>query len=155
MNWAMRSAGAYDFPADLPGYTRGAVVELNRKDFFQVPAAPNSDVLNFRTGGTVIEFEERHTIFDQPGKLRPGAFVNAGNTGNYRQALAIAAADPTLDINDVMTSIRRTNRKYGYFANLEQQLVTDLGLFARASWNDRQNEILSFRGTNEIASLGR
>jgi high affinity Mn2+ porin len=30
MNWAMRSAGAYDFPADLPGYTRGAVVELNR-----------------------------------------------------------------------------------------------------------------------------
>ena len=72
-----------------------------------------------------------------------------------REKLTAAFSPSRLDINDVMTSIRRTNRKYGYFANLEQQLVTDVGLFARASWNDRQNEILSFRGTNEIASLGR
>ena len=46
MNWAMWAAAAYDFPADLPGFTRGAVVELNRKDWavraglFQVPNAP-------------------------------------------------------------------------------------------------------------------
>src|SRR4051794_1881161 len=33
MNWAMWSSGAYDFPADLPGFTRGAVAELNRKDW--------------------------------------------------------------------------------------------------------------------------
>jgi high affinity Mn2+ porin len=26
MNWAMWSSAAYDFPADLPGYTRGAVI---------------------------------------------------------------------------------------------------------------------------------
>ena len=51
MNWAMWSSAAYDFPADLPGYTRGAVVEFNRKDWavragvFEVPSAPNSDVL--------------------------------------------------------------------------------------------------------------
>jgi Carbohydrate-selective porin, OprB family len=125
-----------------------------RGGFFQVSSAPNSDVLNFRTGGTVIEFEERHTIFDQPGKLRLGAFVNAANTGNYRQALAIAAADPTLDINDVMTSIRRTNRKYGYFANLEQQLVTDVGLFARQlERRSERNPVV--QRDNEIASLGR
>ena len=69
MNWAMWSSAAYDFPADLPGYTRGAVVELNRKDWavragaFEVPSAPNSDVLvvNARNFGTVVEFEERHT----------------------------------------------------------------------------------------------
>ena len=79
MNWAMWSSAAYDFPADLPGYTRGAVVELNRKDWavraglFQVPNAPNSDVLTFKTGGAVVEFEERYAIFDQPGKLRLGA----------------------------------------------------------------------------------
>jgi len=160
MNWAMWSAAAYDFPADLPGYTRGAVVELNRKDWavrgglFQVPSAPNSDVLNFRTGGAVIEFEERHSIFDQPGKLRLGAFVNSGNTGNYRHALAITAVDPSLDINDVMNGIRRTNRKYGYYANLEQQLAADMGLFARASWNDGQNEILSFTDIDRSVSAG-
>ena len=160
MNWAMWSAAAYDFPADLPGYTHGTVVELNRKDwavrggFFQVPSAPNSDVLNFKTGSTVIEFEERHAIFDQPGKVRVGAFANSGNTGNYRQALAISAAEPTLDINDVMTAIRRTNRKYGFYANLEQQVMTDVGLFARASWNDGQNEILSFTDIDRSVSAG-
>ena len=100
MNWAMWSSAAYDFPADLPGYTRGGVVELNRKDWalragvFEVPTAPNSDILTFKTGGTVVEFEERHSILDQPGKLRLGAFANSGNTGNYRQALAIEGADP-------------------------------------------------------------
>src|SRR6202171_6158044 len=64
MNWAIWSSGAYDFPADLPGFTRGAIVELNRKDWalraglFQVPSAPNSDVLTSRGGGAVVELEE-------------------------------------------------------------------------------------------------
>jgi high affinity Mn2+ porin len=160
MNWAMWSSAAYDFPADLPGYTRGAVVELNRRDWavraavLEVPAMPNSDVLNFRTGGTVVEFEERHTIFDQPGKLRLGAFGNQGNTGNYRQALAIEAADPTQDINAVMTGIQHTNPKYGVYANLEQQIAKDVGLFARASWNDGQNQILSFTDIDRSLSGG-
>src|SRR5882757_8822445 len=109
MNWAIWASAAYDFPADLPGYTRGAVVEYNRKDWavragvFEVPSAPNSDVLVFKTGGAVVEFEERHSIFSQPGKLRLGAFANSGNTGNYAEALAIEAANPAFDINAVMT----------------------------------------------------
>src|ERR1700724_2074107 len=111
-------SGACVCPADLPGYTRGAVVELNRKDWavraavIEVPAMPNSDVLTFKTGGAIVEFEERHTIFDQPGKVRLGAFGNQGNTGNYRQALAIEDMNPALDINDVMASIRHDNPKY-------------------------------------------
>jgi high affinity Mn2+ porin len=160
MNWAMWAAAAYDFPADLPGMTRGAVVELNRKDWavraglFQVPNAPNSDVLLFKTGGAVLEFEERHTIFDQPGKLRLGVFANRGNTGNYRNALAISAADPALDINDVIVAIQRDNLKYGFYANLEQQLMKDVGLFARASWNDGRNQILSFTDIDRSISGG-
>jgi high affinity Mn2+ porin len=160
MNWAMWSSAAYDFPADLPGYTRGGVVEFNRKEWavragvFETPNAPNSDVLTFKTAGTVAEFEERHSIFDQPGKLRLGAFANSGNTGNYRDALAIEAANPLLDINVVMASIRHDNLKYGFYANLEQQVAKDVGIFARASWNDGQNEILSFTDVDRSLSGG-
>lgn len=160
MNWAMWSSAAYDFPADLPGYTRGAVAELNRKDWalraglFEVPSAPNSDILTFKTGGAVIEFEGRYALFDNPGKLRLGAFGNRGNTGNYRQALAIEGMNPVLDINDVMTGIRRDNLKYGVYANVEQQIAKDVGLFARASWNDGQNEILSFTDIDRSVSGG-
>lgn len=160
MNWAMWSSGAYDFPADLPGYTRGAVVELNRKDWavragvFEVPTGPNSDVLTFKGGGSLVEFEERHSIFDQPGKLRLGAFANSGNTANYREVLALAASNPALDINDIASATRRYRPKYGVYANLEQQLVKDVGLFARASWNDGQNEILSFTDIDRSVSAG-
>jgi high affinity Mn2+ porin len=160
MNWAMWGSAAYDFPADLPGYTNGAMVELNRKDWairgalLQVPSQPNSDLLTFKGEGTVVEFEERHSIFDQPGKLRLGAFANQGVTGNYNQALAIEATNPALDINDVMASIRHVNPKYGFYANLEQQVVSDVGVFARASWNNGQSEILSFTDIDRSLSGG-
>ncbi|MBR1217201.1 carbohydrate porin [Bradyrhizobium sp. U87765 SZCCT0131] len=160
MNWAMWASAAYDFPADLPGFTRGAVVELNRKDWalragvFQVPAAPNSDSLTFNGAGTVAEFEERHTIFGQPGKLRLGVFANRGTTGNYNQAMAITAADPTIAINDAMLSIRQERWKYGFYINGEQQVATDIGVFARLSWNDGQNEILSFTDIDQSLSGG-
>jgi high affinity Mn2+ porin len=162
MNWAMWASAAYDFPADLPGFTRGAVVEFNRRDFavrvgaFEVPSAPNSDVLviGTRAIGTVAEFEERHRIFDQPGKLRLGLFANSGATGSYREALAIEAANPALDINSVMAGIRRDNPKHGVYLNAEQQIVQDVGLFARASWHDGQNEILSFTDIDRSVSAG-
>ncbi len=86
--------------------------------------------------------------------MRLGVFGNQGNTGNYRQALAIVAADPTLDINATATSIRHTQPKYGFYANLEQQIAKDVGLFARASWNDGQNEILSFTDIDRSLSGG-
>ncbi|MBN9597408.1 MAG: carbohydrate porin [Afipia sp.] len=160
MNWAMWASAAYDFPADLPGFTRGAVVELNRKDWairaglFQVPSAPNSDVLTFKSGGAVVEFEERHTIFSQPGKLRVGVFANKGNTANYRDVLGISAINPGLDINDIVLGERRERTKYGFYVNAEQQIATDVGIFARASWNDGQNEILSFTDVDRSVSGG-
>ena len=160
MNWAMWSSAAYDFPADLPGYTRGAVAELNRKDWavrgglFQVPSAPNSDILTFKTGGAVVEFEGRYAISDQPGKLRLGIFGNRGNTGNYRDALGIEAMNPGLDINTIMAGIRRDNLKYGFYANVEQQIAKDVGVFGRVSWNDGSNEILSFTDIDRSVSGG-
>ncbi|HEX7791525.1 MAG TPA: carbohydrate porin [Afipia sp.] len=160
MNWAMWSSAAYDFPADLPGFTRGAVVELNRKDWairaglFQVPSQPNSDVLTFNTGGAVVEFEERHTLLDQPGKLRLGVFANKGNTASYRNVLGISVANPGLDINDIVVGERRERSKYGFYVNAEQQIATDVGVFARASWNDGQNEILSFTDIDRSVSGG-
>lgn len=160
MNWAIWSSAAYDFPADLPGFTRGAVVELNRKDWavragwFQVPKEPNSDVLVFKTGGAVIEFEERHSIFDQLGKVRIGLFANRGHTGNYRDALAAISANQSTDINDAIVQTRQDRLKYGFYVNAEQAITKDVGAFARLSWNDGQTEILSFTDIDRSISGG-
>jgi high affinity Mn2+ porin len=160
MNWSLWASAAYDFPADLPGFTRGGVVELNKKDWavrvglFQVPSAPNSDTLTFNTGGTVAEFEGRYAIADQPGRFRVGVFLNRGNTGSYRSALGQVAMDPRIDINDAIVNLRQVRTKYGFYLNGEQQLMKDVGLFGRFSWNDGRNEILSFTDIDRSLSGG-
>src|SRR5207244_11178049 len=75
MNWSIWASAAYDFPADLPGFTRGGVIEINRKDWairaglFQVPHAPGNDALEFqRGGGGVVEFEQRYSLLGQSGR---------------------------------------------------------------------------------------
>ena len=160
MNWAMWSSAAFDFPADLPGFTRGGVVELNKKDWtlrggvFQVPSAPNSDILTFNTGGIVAEFEGRYALADLPGKVRVGTFLNRGNSASYRGVLAASAADPLLDINEAVAGSRKVRTKYGFYVNGEQQIAKDLGVFGRFSWNDGQNEILSFTDVDRSLSTG-
>ena len=160
LNWALWSSAAWDFPANLPGFTRGAVVELNRKDwalragYFQVPSGPNRDVLTFNSGGSVVEWEGRYAIAGQPGKVRVGAFLNRGNMANYRTVLAIVDADPTLDINQVADDNHMQRWKYGFYANLEQALSKDVGMFARVSWNDGNNDILSFTDIDRSVSGG-
>ncbi len=67
---------------------------------------------------------ERHSIFEQPGKLRVGVFEwQWGNTANYREVLTLAAANPALNINDIATATQRIRSKYGFYVNLEQQIV--------------------------------
>ena len=119
-----------------------------------MPTAPNSDALRFNTGGGVIEFEQRYGVFGQPGKLRLGVFANRGQTGNYRNAMAISAADPTLDINDVIVASSATRPKNGFYVNVEQRRTKDIGVFARASWNDGKKEILSFTDIDRSMSGG-
>ncbi len=159
-NWAMWSSVAYDFPADLPGFTRGVVVELNRKmwalrgGWFQVPEAPNSDALTFKTGGGLVEYEQRWELWTQPGRLRVGTFWNRGNTASYRQAVTAVTIDPTVDINAFVAANRQQRNKYGFYLNGEQAVSKDLGVFGRFSWNDGQNEILSFTDVDRSVSGG-
>ena len=74
--------------------------------------------------------------------------------GNYQQALALESLDPSANINNVMTSIRSQHLKGGTYLNVEQTLTNDIGVFARASWNDGHNEILSFTDIDRSVSSG-
>jgi high affinity Mn2+ porin len=160
MNWSLWESAAFDMPAERPGFTRGAVVELNRKDWavrvgaFEVPTEPNSDTLSFNTVGTIAEVEERHTIFGQPGKLRVAGFANREHTANFSDAFATLATDPALNINTATMAARRQNWRYGFYANLEQQVMQDVGVFARASWNDGRSESVSFTDADRSLSGG-
>ena len=165
MNWGLWASGAYDFPANLPGFTQGVMVEYNRAEFAiraaytQVPKEPSSDVLDprvFERAGATIEFEERHTLpgLDQPGRLRLGLFSNVGNTANFRQVVTLTQTGAFPDIDSAVLATRAPRRKSGAYLNLEQALTADLGLFARASVNDGRNQSLSFTDIDGSVSGG-
>ncbi len=155
-NWALFDGGAFDYAADLKGYTVGAVAELNQKDFalragyFLVPIRPNAlelDTEFTKRGGAVLELENRYTLFSQPGKLRLTGFANTvANAFDYAAAAAAlnAGEEPTL----------KTRTKLGYVINMEQALTEKVGIFFRYSWNDGKTEICCFTDINESVSGG-
>ncbi|MET0257900.1 MAG: carbohydrate porin [Methylobacterium sp.] len=165
MNWGLWGSAAWDFPANLPGYTQGLMVEYNRAEFAlraaytQVPKQPSSDVLDprvFERQGLTAEFEERHTLpwLEQPGKLRLGLFSNVGNSANYREVVGLTQAGLFADVNEAATATRSPRRKTGFYANLEQAVTSDLGVFARASAGDGRNENISFTDIDRSYSGG-
>jgi hypothetical protein len=160
LNWALFAHGAYDFAADARGYSWGAAIEYYYDDWairagrFMQPAESNGlplDTRIFTHYGDQVELEHAHTIGDQPGKLRFLAFRNKANMGGFRDALANAPNNG--GVPDV-SLVRKERVKYGFGINAEQNLTPDIGIFARASWNDGASETFSFTEIERSLSAG-
>lgn len=157
MNWSIWAPGAFDYSADKVGLTYGATAELNQKNwalrlgYFLMPAesnANNFDTRVFERGMYVAELETRYSLFSRAGKLRTIVWLNSAFSGSYRETLD----DPTLNLDIAQT--RRGRVKFGYAFNIEQSITDDIGLFARWSWNDGKNEIMSFTDIDDSLSFG-
>jgi high affinity Mn2+ porin len=155
MNWSVWEGGAYDYAADQKGYSDGIAAELNQKDWalrggaFLVDKRSNSRDLEtriFQRGGYQAELEERYELFGQAGKLRLLGFVNRTFAGSYREALSVPGVD--------ITQTRKDRLKEGFVVNLEQAVSDDLGTFARFSFNDGKNEIMSFTDIDRSGLIG-
>ncbi|MGA8865099.1 MAG: carbohydrate porin [Gallionella sp.] len=159
MNWSIVDAGAFDYAADAWGYTKGTSIEWTqswwtlRGGFFDLSTVPNSTILDptFSQHEWVGELEERHHLGELPGKLRLLAFVNQGKMGSYADALQLA--QQTNGTPDTAL-VRRGSSRPGIAINLEQEVSSDTGLFARASWNDGSKEAFEFTEINRSVSAG-
>jgi high affinity Mn2+ porin len=159
LNWALVDAGAFDYAADAWGYTYGAAVEWTqswwtlRLGGFDLSRVPNTTRLqrDFSQFEAVTEAEERHELFGEPGKLKFLFFVNYGLMGKYEDAIRAAAA--TGGVPNV-AAVRRDMTRTGFAANFEQQITTDLGAFARLSFNDGSKEAFEFTEINRSLSAG-
>ena len=160
MNWALLAHGAYDFAADARGYTWGAAIEYFYDDWavrlgrFLQPAESNGLPLDkniLKHYGDQIELEHAHVIGEQPGKVRVLAFRNKTNLGSFRDALTDAPNNG--GIPDV-SRVRTERTKVGFGINAEQNLTPDIGVFARASWNDGASETYAFSEIDRSLSAG-
>jgi high affinity Mn2+ porin len=153
MNWSLMSNGAWDYPADTRGYTVGSVQELTmprwslRAATVLEPTEANGGTLDTRVAknrGEAVEWEQRY----HHGTARLLAFENRERAGTFREAMLANGG------TDLAATRRPGTKKYGFGVNLEQELLPDLGAFARYGWSDGTTEAWAFTQIDRSASAG-
>jgi high affinity Mn2+ porin len=157
MNWSLVANDAWDYPADTLGFTNGVAAELNssawteRVGIFMVSKIANGLRMDWnltRAWSAVAEVERRHAPHGHPGALRLLAFDTRAHMGSYQEILD----DPSLEQDIALTAAYR--HKYGLGINVEQEIGSGLGAFARVGWSDGRNQTYEFTDVDRTASLG-
>jgi high affinity Mn2+ porin len=161
LGWGVMYNGAWDYPADVRGYTWGWVHDLHLKNWsFRYASAAMPRVANglrldhrlFRNRGDVFEGEYRYTLNKHAGALRALHYQNRANAGDYAEAIRQAEANGG---PPVVTSTRRNGTlKYGFGVSMDQELTKDIGVFGRLGWNDGNTESFAFTAIDRLATAG-
>jgi high affinity Mn2+ porin len=161
MGWAVMYNGAWDYPADVRGYTWGWVHEFHTRNWsFRYASAAMPKVANglrfdrkiLVNRGDVFEAERRYTLRKHAGAVRLLNYENHAHAGNY--AAAIRLAEQNGGVPDVTATRRNGALKYGFGVNAEQEVAKDLGVFARLGWNDGKTESFAFTAIDRLATGG-
>jgi high affinity Mn2+ porin len=159
LNWAAIDAGTFDYAADAWGYTVGAAIEWYqsswtvRAGLFDLSTIPNSVHLDpgFHEFQSILELEKRHEIAGHPGRLLLTMFDSRGRMGLLDDAVALAdATGGPVDI----AAVRRYRDRAGISVNLEQQLTSELGAFARIGKDGGNVEPYEFTDIDRTVSGG-
>lgn len=159
LNWSVIDAGTFDYAADAWGYTLGAAAEWYqgnwtvRGGMFDLSVVPNSTDLDpdFSQFQWVGEIEHRHELWGQPGKVAITGFLSRARMGNFQDAINLANLTGTpADI----AAVRQYQSRGGVSLNVEQQIVPDVGFFARAGWADGNVEPYAFTDIDRTVSGG-
>jgi len=159
MNWSLVDAGTFDYAADAWGYTYGAAVEWYRGNWtlrgglFDLSIVPNSTNLDPRFGQFqwVGEIEHRHELWGLPGKVAVNGFLTRGRMGSFEDAILLARI--TGGPADI-AAVRRYNSRGGISVLAEQQVSSDLGVFARAGWANGNIEPYEFTDIDRTVAAG-
>ena len=103
MNWTVDNNGAYDYAANTRGYTYGAILDYEERNWgvrfgeMLMPKVANGEQLDAdvaRARAENIEFELRPTLLkDRKTVFRALSYVNHANMGDYRQSIAARAGN--------------------------------------------------------------
>jgi high affinity Mn2+ porin len=157
LNWSLMYNGAWDYPANVRGYTYGGAIDFNTRylalhyGVFAEPTVAQGaefDPHFLKANGHIVQADERYDIDGHPGTLREWAFLNHAHMGNYREALA------EMPVNPDVTLTRAYRIKYGFGLSWDQELTKDLGVFVRAGWDDGQSESWAFTEIDRTLAAG-
>jgi len=159
LNWTLVNTGAFDYAADAWAFTYGGAVEWYtgawtwRAGIFDGPVVPNSTDLDpgFGQFQMVGEVERRYDLGGQPGKLAVTGYLTRARLGNFADAVQLAALTGT---QPNLAAVRSYASKPGITANLEQQILPGIGLFARAGYTPGNLEAYAFTDVDQTLAGG-
>jgi high affinity Mn2+ porin len=96
----------------------------------------------FTAGMYNAELELRYKPFDHPGIAKFGGWMHNTYASNFDDVLNLVNAG--MDIDSATASAQRLQAMWGYYINLQQEILDDVGFFARCSWNDGQSQYSAF-----------
>ena len=159
MNWSIIDTGTFDYAADAWAYTVGAAAEWYqglwtlRAGLFDLSTAPNATTLDSHFGQfqSIGEIERRYVIWDQPGKVAVTGFLTRGRMGSFEDAIQLAAltGGPAN-----IAAVRQYQSRAGIGMNLEQQLMPNVGFFARAGIANGNIEPYEFTDIDRTIAAG-
>ncbi len=159
LDWALIDAGTFDYAADAWGYTVGGAAEwyahawAARLGVFDLSEVPNSERLDTSFGQfqVVGEIEKDFAPGGRQGSLKITGFLSRGRMARFADAIALGQA--TGAPPDVAL-VRRYRSRGGLSFDLQQQLTTDLGLFARGGFASGGIEPYEFADIDRTLSAG-
>ena len=158
-NWAVIDAGTFDYAADAWGFTVGSAAEWYRgawtlrAGLFDLSNVPNSEHLDpgAHEFQIVLEAEKRHELFGLSGKALVTYYQSRGRMGLLEDAISLAQrTGGPVDA----AAVRQYRSRVGVSIALEQQLDTDLALFARAGAAGGNVEVYEFTDIDRTVALG-
>jgi high affinity Mn2+ porin len=158
-NWTVDNNGAYDYAADTRGYTYAAIVEYDAPTWALrfgealMPTVANGIDMDWNIARARAENLELELRPVTGLAVRLLGYANHANMGNYDEAINsfLAGSDQTPDV----AAHRQPGRvKTGFGLNTEYQFPGPVRVFARAGWNEGQNESFAYTEVNDSAQAG-
>lgn len=159
LNWSVIDAGTFDYAADAWGYSVGAAAEWYtgpwawRAGVFDLSDVPNSAVLEpaFHEYQIDLEAEHRHELLGQPGKIDITVFESRARMALLQDAIADGEAT---GLSPDAARVRRYRKRDGVSLNFEQELTTNIGMFARLGGAGGNVETYEFTDIDRTVSVG-
>ena len=162
INWTIDNNGAWDYAADTRGYTVGAILDFEDRNWgFRFSEAFMPKVANgidlvwkpWQAHAENFEYELRRGVIPKKsGVVRILAYTNSANMGMYRDQVIKAAEGGTTP--DITNHPGHITRKYGIGLNVEQNLTHYLTAFARFGWDNGRTESFAYTEVDQTFDQG-
>jgi hypothetical protein len=163
LNWTIDNNGAWDYAADTRGYTIGGLIEYDDANwslrFIEalMPKVANGIDLVWQPWNVHaenLEFEERHSLIPKrAGAIRLLTYFNHANMGIYRDAVE-QYQNGDVPVPDITNHPWHITLKYGFTANIEQELTPNITAFARWGWDNGKTESFAYTEVDSTVETG-